>query len=71
MVEIKKCCDCGKEITDKIVLNEYGVDIHSLPDQEGNWYYYCNKCSDLNGLTAARNKLNREISKLKKVSLIN
>ena len=69
MVEIKKCSKCNKEITDKIVLNEYGVNIHSMPDQEGNMYYFCDICSEIMGLTAQRNKLNRQISKLKKVSI--
>ena len=64
-----KCDKCNKEITDPIILNDYGVNINSLPDQEGNWYYYCNSCSKLIGLEKARNKLNRQISQLKKETL--
>ena len=63
-----KCSKCNNKIRDRIVLNEYGVNVNSLPDQEGVLHYFCNYCSELMGLTKARNKLSRQISTLKKAS---
>ena len=68
------CYDCGKEITEPVVKNEYGVNVCAMPDQTERWHYYCYDCSEKNGilklrgLTIKRNKLNREISTLKKAS---